>query len=181
TDARQKHGHQTNGELKMGKGSNFEGGHRVPYIVRWPNKIAAGSESDQIITLADTLATTAGFLEMKLPNSAGLDSFDMSPVMLGRELDTPRNSAILQTSKGALAFRRGNWKIRFSKPTIWHGANPELPKKGPELYHLSEDPGEQNDLSKKNPERVKEMSNRLEDLLKRGRSRKPETQLNLTE
>ena len=171
TDARKKYGHQTNGELKMGKGSNFEGGHRVPYIVRWPNKIPAGSESDQIITLADTLATSAGFLEKNLPNSAGPDSFDMSPVMLGRRLDKPRNTAILQTSKGALAFRQGSWKIRFSRPTIWHGTKPELPEKGPELYDLSKDPGEQNDLSKKKPKRVKEMSKRLEELLKQGRSR----------
>jgi hypothetical protein len=95
----------------------------------------------------------------------------MSPVMLGRRLDNPRNTAILQTSKGALAFRQGSWKIRFSRPTIWHGTKPELPEKGPELYDLSKDPGEQNDLSKKKPKRVKEMSKRLEDLLKQGRSR----------
>ncbi len=172
TVANKKFGHRTNGELNKGKGSNFEGGHRVPYIVRWPNIITAGSESDQIITLADTLATAAGFLDKKLPNSAGLDSFDMSPVMLGRKLDTPiRNEAILQTSRGALAFRQGDWKIRFSKPTIWHGEQPELPKNGPELYQLSEDPGEQNDLSAQQPERAKTMSARLLDLLIHGRSR----------
>ncbi|MDB2525329.1 sulfatase-like hydrolase/transferase, partial [Mariniblastus sp.] len=171
TDARKKHGHRTNGELNMGKGSNFEGGHRVPLIVRWPNEIAAGSKTDQIITLTDTLATVAGFLEKKLPNSAGLDSFDISPVMLGRTLDTPRQAAILQTSKGALAFRRGSWKIRFSKPTIWHGERPELPKNGPALYHLSKDPGEQNDVSAQHPDRVEMMSARLLDLLIQGRSR----------
>lgn len=171
TDARKKHGHRTNGELNMGKGSNFEGGHRVPFIVRWPNEIAAGSKTDQIITLTDTLATVAGFLEKKLPNSAGLDSFDISPVMLGRTLDTPRQAAILQTSKGALAFRRGSWKIRFSKPTIWHGERPELPKNGPALYHLSKDPGEQNDVSAQHPDRVEMMSARLLDLLIQGRSR----------
>jgi arylsulfatase A len=171
TDANQKFGHRTNGKLNNDKGSNFEGGHRVPYIVRWPNKIAPGSESDQIITLTDTLATTAGFLEKALPDSAGLDSFDMSPLMLGRELDTPRNNAILQTSRGALAFREGDWKIRFSKPTDWRGEKAELPEKGPELYHLSEDPGEKNDLSSQHPERVTTMRARLLDLLNKGRSR----------
>jgi arylsulfatase A len=170
TDAYKMFGHRTNGKLNKGKGSNFEGGHRVPYIVRWPNRIAAGSESDQIITLTDTLATTAGFLGKSIPNSAGLDSFDTSPVMLGKQLDTPRNEAILQTSKGALAFRQGDWKIRFAQSTVWEGDKPTLPQKY-DLFNLAKDPGEKNDLSEQLPERVTALRSRLLNLLNEGRSR----------
>jgi arylsulfatase A len=169
-DAYKKFGHRANGKLNKGKGSNFEGGHRVPYVVRWPNKISASSESDQIITLTDTLATAAGFLGKTLPDSAGLDSFDMSPVMLGKALDTPRNEAILQTSKGALAFRQGDWKIRFAQPTVWQGDQPKLPNRY-ELFNLARDPGEKKDLSEQHPEQVKAMRSRLLSLLNEGRSR----------
>lgn len=170
TDATKKYGHRTNGDLRGGKGSNFEGGHRVPYIVRWPNRISAGSESDQIITLTDTLATTAGLLKKALPASAGADSFDLSSVMFGKKLDGPRDNAILQTSRGALAFRQGDWKLRFTKPTVWKGQKAILPDKY-ELYNLSEDPSEQNDLSSQQSGRVNIMRSCLLDLLKRGRSR----------
>ena len=172
TIANKKFRHRTNGDLKKGKGSNYEGGHRVPYIVRWPNRIASGSESDQIITLTDTLATVAGLMNQTLPESAGVDSFDLSQVMLGKTVDGPkRPGTILQTSRGALAFRQGNWKIRYSKPTVWDGDKATLPEMGPELYHLSKDPGEENDLASRQPERVATMSDHLLDVLNRGRSR----------
>jgi arylsulfatase A-like enzyme len=171
TTASKKLDHQTNGDLRGSKGSNYEGGHRVPYIVRWPNQIAAGSESDQIITLADTLATVSGFLESPFPKADGPDSFDLSPVMLGKTAKGPkRPGIILQTSRGALAFRQGDWKLRFPKATAWKGLKATLPTQGPELYNLSEDPGEQNNLSSREPERVGAMSARLLDLLNRGRS-----------
>ena len=87
TVAREKFGHRTNGDLQGYKGSNYEGGFRVPFIVRWPGKIAAGAESNQVTTLADMLATTAGLLGKNIPESAGVDSFDLSPVLLGKSCD----------------------------------------------------------------------------------------------
>jgi arylsulfatase A-like enzyme len=170
--ARHEFGHRTNGDLNGYKGSNFEGGFRVPFIVRWPRRVAAGSESDQLITLADVLATTAGFLNQELPDSAGADSFDLSPVMLGSKVDGPiRTNAILQTGRGALAFRQGDWKLRFSKAAVWKGENVSLSKSAFELYNLANDPAEQNDLSERQPERADAMRARLLELLKKGRSK----------
>lgn len=172
TDARVKFGHRTNGDFRGYKGSNFEGGFRVPFIVRWPGKVAAGVKSNQVISLADILATTAGLLGQDLPASAGGDSFDLSPVMLGRGVDSPiRTTTISQTGRGVLAFRHGDWKLRFTKAPKWTGKDARFPDKPYELYNLADDPHEKTDLSKINPERVTEMQGLLMDLLRKGLSR----------
>ena len=154
------------------KGSNFEGGFRVPFIVRWPGKVAEGTESEQVIALADILATAAGLLGKELPESAGGDSYDFSPVLLGKNVDGPiRRSTILQTGRGLLSFRHDNWKLRFSEKPNWNGQEVELPQTSYELYNLSDDPAETNDLSKKHQGRAEEMKTLLLDLLKKGRSK----------
>ncbi len=172
TDARVKHGHRSNGDFRGYKAGNFEGGFRVPYIARWPGRIPAGVESDQIVTLADTLATVAGFLGEELSDSAGGDSFDLSPVFLGEEAEglMPRN-VILQAARGELAFRDGDWKLRFTEAPDWTGEEVELPESAYELYNLAYDLSEERDLSQEDPERAEAMRNHLLELLKRGRSR----------
>ena len=172
TLARKKFGHRTNGDLNGYKGSNFEGGFRVPLIVRWPGHIKAGTKSNQLITLADTLATTSGLLGEKLPDPAGGDSFDLSPVLLGSSSQKPvRRTAILQNARGVLAFRHDDWKLRYRKAPQWSGRNAELPKANPELYDLATDPSETTNLARKHPERVRKMQELLSDLLNEGRSR----------
>ena len=141
----------------------------MPYLVRWPGRIAAGSESDQLITLADTLATCAGLLNTKIPFQAGRDSFDLSPVMLGKEIEKSRAEVILQTNDGTLAFRQGSWKLHFLEPTVWQGEEPWL-SANCELYHLLIDPREERDLAAEQNERVNNMTERLMNLLRAGRS-----------
>ena len=82
-----KYGHRVNGDLHGYKGQIYEGGIRVPFIVRWPEKIAPGSESDHFITLADILATTAGILKEKLPDTTILrysGAFDLGDELAAR-------------------------------------------------------------------------------------------------
>lgn len=177
-----KHGHRTNGDLRGSKGSNYEGGFRVPFIVRWPGKVKAGSKSDQLITLSDILATTAGLLGQELPDSAGPDSFDLSPVILGKKIDGPiRNNAILQTGGGTLAFREGDWKLRYLKKTEWNNGQPALPKNDPALYNLATDPAETTNLFNQQPERASAMQARLLELLKKGRSTAPDNRSSANE
>ena len=172
TDAREKFGHRTNGDFRGYKGSNFEGGFRVPFIVRWPGKIAEEVESDQVITLSDMIATLAGLLGQDLPESAGGDSFDLSPVLRGKVVEGPiRATTILQTGRGLLAFRQGDWKLRFTKVPKWTGLKAEFPDNSFELFNLADDPYEQTDLTKIEPERVKEMQEVLMDLIERGCTR----------
>lgn len=171
TDAREKYGHRTNGDLRGYKGSNFEGGFRVPFIVRWPGKVPAGTTSDQIITLADMFATTAGLLGEAMPDGAGGDSYDLSDTMLGKQDELMPRPVILQTGRGMLAFRDGDWKLRFTERPVWEGQSVTFPEVPYELYNLADDPYEQTDLAQKLPDRVAEMESRLRALIDRGRTR----------
>ena len=172
TDAREKFGHRTNGDLRGYKGSNFEGGFRVPFIVRWPGKVPEGTESDQVITLADMFATSAGLLGEEIPESAGGDSFDFSPILLGKDVGDPTpRTAILQTGRGLLAFRDGDWKLRFTETPEWTGQKVKFTGAPYELYNLADDPFEENDLAEKMPGLVAEMESRLMGLIEKGRTR----------
>ncbi len=168
--AREQFGHRTNGDFRGYKGSTYEGGFRVPFIVRWPGTIAPGVESEQIITHADMLATTAGLLGQTLPEAAGGDSFDLSAVLLGSGGETVERTVMLQSARGALAFRDGDWKLRFSQAPEWDGDVPTLPAEQ-ELYHFAEDPTENTDLSPAHRARVNAMRKQLQYLLLHGRSR----------
>lgn len=162
TDARVKYGHRTNGDFRGYKGGNYEGGFRVPFIIRWPGKVPKGAVSDQVISLVDMLATSAGLLGEELPESAGRDSYDHSPVILGKDVAEPiRTETILQTGNNRLAFRKNDWKIVFREKTTWTKNKAILPETGIELYHLGNDPAEKHDLSKRHPKRVIKMRKRL--------------------
>jgi len=89
------------------KRDQWEGGHRVPFIARWPEKIKAGSESAQTICLTDVMATCAAIVNSALPNNAAEDSYNILPLLLGDTRDKPeRRYTLHQTIKLALAIRR---------------------------------------------------------------------------
>jgi len=164
-DARRM-GHITNGPWHDGKGTPYEGGHRVPFIARWPGRIAPGSVSDQLVCLTDLLATVTELLGVPLPAAAGEDSFSLLPVLLGTPPTGPvRTSAfILGDAKNAtMAVRNGHWKLieaRNSRNRRVH-----------QLYDLSADPGETADLAKARPEVVTELAAALEEARVAGRTR----------
>lgn len=172
TDAREKFGHKTNGDLRGYKASNFEGGFRVPLIVRWPQKIASGMLSDQVVALTDMYATTAGLLNRKLPNSVAGDSFDFSPVLQGKKIDgSIRDSTILQTGNGLLAFRQGDWKLRYKNTPKTPQEKADFLNSPVELYNLARDPYETTDVSRRNQKRIEQMKEDLSKLLQQGYSR----------
>lgn len=164
--------HQTNGDFRGYKGSNYEGGFRVPFIASWPGEIPAGTESDQMIVLTDLLATSTGILGVELPKLAGGDSFDLSPVMFGEQVDgSIRNSAILQTGRNQLAFRYGDWKIVSTEETEWMGSKANIRLETLELYNLANDPLEENNLASQESERVAELHRLLLGQIAAGHSR----------
>lgn len=170
TVARTEYGHRTSGDFRGYKGYNYEGGFRVPFTIRWPGKIKAGSQSTQVMTLADMLATFSGLLGRPLPESAGPDSYDLSPTLLGYKVAPVKRALILQTGSNRLAFRLGEWKIVSTVPTEWHGDVAHLPLEAMELYHLAEDPGETNDLAGENPEKAAALHRELLRLIREGRT-----------
>ncbi|NQT38481.1 MAG: sulfatase-like hydrolase/transferase [Planctomycetes bacterium] len=175
--------HQHNGARPWRgmKRDQWEGGHRVPMIARWPGHIAAGSSTDQTVCLTDLMATCAAVVGAKLPNEAAEDSCDFLPVLLGSQGDRPvRRYTLHQTISLALAIRRGPWKYLDHKGSGGNNYNSErlrpfiLEEKAPEapgqLYNLDTDPGETDNLYFKHPEIVAELKSQLEKYKQSGRS-----------
>jgi len=103
-------GHRMNGELLGFKFDAWEGGHRVPFVARWPGRIPAGTVSDQVICLIDMLATFAAITKAPLPAGAGADGVDVLPALVGEpEADLRRELVIAPHSRDHLSLRRGRW------------------------------------------------------------------------
>ena len=139
-----------NGILRGNKGQLYEGGHRVPFIARWPGKIPAGVESAALMGHVDMMRTFAALTAQKIPAGAAPDSVDVSAALLGRKGAKGRDSLVLQNNgQSPLALRVGAWKL-LQKP---NGAS--------ELYNLATDLTEKQDVAAKEPERVKAMTAQL--------------------
>lgn len=172
----QKWGHQANGRLRGQKADLYEGGHRVPFIVRWPGKVKAGSVNDELICLTDLLATTAAIVNAKLPADAGEDSFNLLPALLGEKHAQPIRAAVVHHSAdGTFAIRQGPWKLATALGSHGFSVPRDIkPKPGEaqgQLYNLSDDLEEKNNLWLEKPEIVKQLTAVLEKYKAGGRSR----------
>ena len=166
-----------NGALRGSKGSLYEGGHRVPFLARWPGRIAAGSTSGQLIGQVDALATFAALTGQKLAPEAGPDSFNVLPALLGEKTKQhARDHLVLQNNGPApLALREGDWMLieKVGGPRQQRRVGPQgdtaVPR--PELFNVANDLTQTNNLAAKEPARVQAMSARLEQIRQQGRSR----------
>lgn len=142
-------GHKCNGALRGFKGGNYEGGHRVPFLVRWPGKVPAGHESNGLICHVDLYATLAAIVGEKLGPTDAPDSFNQLPTIRGDKLEEPVRKHLLTQAGNfqAHALRQGSWKLIV----------PPAPKAKPELYDLATDPGEMKNRLDDEPDRVKSM------------------------
>ncbi len=153
--------HQPSGPYRGGKYSAFEAGTRVPFIVRWPRRIVAGSTSSALMCQIDFLATFAALVNEPLPHEIQFDSQNHLPALIG-ETSQGRESLVLQA--GVLSLREGRWKaIEPGKgPAISKQVNIETGNSpNPQLYDLSQDPGETRNLAREEPQRLAEMLERL--------------------
>jgi arylsulfatase A-like enzyme len=183
---RADHGHDGARPWRGVKRDQWEGGHRVPFIVRWPGKIAPGRTTDETVCLTDVMATCAAITGAALPTNAAEDSFNLLPVLLGHDRGTPiRPYTLHQTISLALAIRQGPWKYldhrgsggnNYEKSELKPFARPDTAPEAPgQLYHLTLDPGETTNLYFKHPEKARELKALLEATKSAGRSR-PATQ-----
>lgn len=153
-------GHFPSGPLRGYKTEAFEGGHRIPFIIRWPAVVKAGSVCAQLVHHADMMATVADVVGHKLPANAAEDSFSLMPLLRGEE-GPVREHAISHSSSGLASLRKGTWKL------IAGGGEGEV--KG-QLYDLAADLGETKNLFAANPERAAEMLALMDKLVNEGRS-----------
>jgi arylsulfatase A len=161
-------GHYPSGPLRGYKSDAWEGGHRVPFLVRWPGVVQPGSQCDQLVHQADLMATIAEILGTHLPDDAAVDSCSLLPLLKGS--DRPiRATAVSCSSEGVPSLRRGPWKF-IPRPGSggWsRGGDPSQPI---QLYHLGNDLGETTNLADVEPQLVAEMQALLEETIVRGRS-----------
>lgn len=155
-------GHYPSGPFRGYKFDVWEGGHRVPFIVRWPGQVKAGSVCAQLVHQADLMATLAGILEVKLPDHAGEDSFSLLPLLKGSDQPVRKHAISCEGHRGTPGLRSGPWKM-VCLPD---------PKAGTDvmLFNLDDDPAEKNNLAAKQPERTAEMKTLLRKLIDDGRS-----------
>lgn len=170
-------GHYTSGNLRGHKGSSFEGGTRVPFIVRWPGVVPAGSVCDQMVCQIDYMATLADVLGIEMPAAAGVDSISFLPLLKDPQTTPPRKTLILHNYYGEFSLRQGSYKLILA-PGNGQGfgggpSDAEAIKNGDpmvQLYHLETDLAETENLTKKQPERVQDMTEQLLKDIQRGRT-----------
>lgn len=157
----QKHRHQSNGIYREGKRSIYEGGHRVPFIMRWPKKIRPGEQLNLPVCQTDLLATFAEMLGKKLPNDAGEDSNSFYPTILSPIKTVDRLPIIHHSMSGRFAIRHRQWKLVMERRNA---------KEQRELYDLSKDPRETLNLIKKRPEIAANLFKKINSIILQGRS-----------
>ena len=180
---RADHGHDGARPWRGIKRDSWEGGHRVPLIVRWPGRVRPGSTSDQLVCLTDVMATLAAITGFELPRDSAEDSFDLLPVLDGKAKEPIRPYLLTQAFAGAktLSIRLGNWKYldhrgsggnRYDTGALKAFALSDTDPVAPaQLYDLTTDPGETRNLHSSEPEVVNELRSLLEQTRISGRSR----------
>lgn len=165
-----KAGHLPSGPYRGHKGDVWEGGHRVPLVVRWPGHVEPDSNSDQMVCLTDLFATCAAIVGAELPDNGAEDSLSFLPALQGKKDKNARSSIVNHSNFGEFAYRDGSWKLVYKLG----GGRLEQSRGKPtvaELYNLEDDVAESNNLAEAHPEIVARLTKQLEELVDRGATR----------
>jgi arylsulfatase A-like enzyme len=168
-------GHNPSYVFRGHKADIYEGGHRIPFVIRWPETIQAGTQSDQTVCLIDLTATMAEISGYALPDTAGEDSVSNLPIWTGTATEPVREATVHHSINGSFSIRKGKWKLEMCPGSGgWSYPRPntdEIKGLPPiQLYDLSRDIGEQENVQDQYPEVVKELKSLLSSYVKNGRS-----------
>jgi arylsulfatase A len=174
-DAYELYDHKSSGDWRGYKSHIWEGGHREPFIARWPGHIEAGAVSDALVCLSDFMSTCASIVGEDLPDGSAEDSFNILPILLGATTGVEaRPDLIHHSATGAFSIRRANWKLVLG--TQGSGGWPPPSDRGTDfdapgqLYDIDRDPAEQQNLWDTRPDVVHELTALLDGYRERGRS-----------
>lgn len=169
-----KYSHYPSANLRGYKSDLWDGGHRVPFIVRWPGRVKAGTSSPKLLCLTDLMATCAELTGQALSENEGVDSVSFLP-MLSNPDAVSRDSAIHHSLDGYFAIRQGKWKLLvspgsggWSKPKNKDAIKEGLPAM--QLYDMEADIGESRNLIAEFPEKAAELFKELEQQVEKGRT-----------
>ena len=178
-------GHNPSFHFRGHKADIFDGGHRIPFLARWPGRIKPGATSDQVICLNDLFATCADILGLTLPDNAAEDSVTILPALECRAKAPLREAIVHHSINGSFAIRQGKWKLElcpdsggWSDPKPGSNAAKTLP--AIQLYDLSQDIGERTNLQAQHPDVVARLTKLLQKYIAEGRSTPGAPQPNTT-
>jgi len=163
----EKFGHKPNGDFRGQKSDAWDGGHRVPFVARWPGRIAAGSECDRTVSLVDLFATCADLVKSPVPGGAAEDSFSLLPLLLGKADAPERPAVVMHSNDGVFAIKQGPWKLVLARGSGgWSLPEAKAPADAApvQLYNTHDDPAEQVNLSEQHPEIVARLKSVLSAL-----------------
>jgi arylsulfatase A-like enzyme len=167
-------GHRPSHRFRGHKADIFDGGHRVPFLVRWPGKVKPGTTSGQLVCLTDLLATCAEAVGAKLPAGAGEDSVSLVPALTGAAKGPLREAVVHHSMDGSFAVRQGKWKLCLCPGSGgWSKPRPGKEDKGlpaVQLYDMERDAGETHNVQEKHPEVVERLTKLLRKYTDEGRS-----------
>jgi arylsulfatase A len=167
-----KFGHWSAAPFRGLKRDLYEGGHHVPFVVRWPGVTKPGTTSEALVSQVDLLATFAAQLEFALPDGAAADSHNMLPYLRG-EAKQIRTACVQNTYANGYVLRDGDWLLVAAKDGYVHARNKEWEARRDypaddsepvELFNLREDIGQRKNLAAAEPERVKQMQEKLKEI-----------------
>ncbi len=175
TEALEALGHFASGPFRGYKADIWEGGHRVPFLVRWPGVVSEGTTSHQPICHVDLMATLADLMRRKLPDDSGVDSISFLPALTGTAGSAMRESIVHHSIEGRFAIRTKDWKLALCAGSGGWGSpkEAEAQKRGLpslQLYDLKEDRAESNNLASQRPEIVAQLMDTLRQYVEDGRS-----------
>ena len=169
-------GHDPSYVFRGHKADIFEGGHRIPFIVKWPGKIKAKQTYDHTICLTDFMATCAAIVGDSLQQNSAEDSYNLLPVFLSENSTDPvREATVHHSVNGSFSIRKGEWKLIFcSGSGGWSYPRPKKTKElnlyPVQLYNLEKDIAEENNVAENNPAMVKELTALMQKYIDEGRS-----------
>jgi arylsulfatase A-like enzyme len=184
-DVLESKGHHPSYIFRGHKADIYEGGHRIPFIVKWPARIKAGLVSDEVICTTDLFRTLASLTGYKTGDDEGEDSYDLLPLFSEPTPGTPlREATVHHSINGSFAIRQGEWKLimcpgsgGWSHPTpkecLEMDSLPDI-----QLYNLKNDPGESINLQAQEAEKVNELKSLLISYIRNGRSTPGQPQAN---
>lgn len=168
-------GHRANGPFRGQKTEVYEGGHRVPLVVRWPGRVKAGTTNDHLVALTDVLATLADWFGTPLPEDAGEDSFSFLHSLLGTRPTGPvRTGLVMDSNGGCFAVRDGDWKLLLCQGgggLGWSPRDRDETRPAGQLYNLADDPAEKRNLYEDRPGVVGRLTALLTRQQRAGRTR----------
>ncbi|MEM0915051.1 MAG: arylsulfatase [Planctomycetota bacterium] len=167
-------GHWVSAGYRGSKADLWDGGHRIPFIVRWPGHIEPGTTSDELICLTDLFATVCEIAGEPIPAGSGEDSVSFLPALRGETIASTRAGVVHHSTSGHFGYRQGPWKLLLARGSGgWTSPKESEVRPGsPEaqLYQLDDDPGETTNLYHARPEVARRLLNQLIADVERGRS-----------